>query len=93
MVRGTTRATSPGSTAATSRTDTGFYCVLDQQLRSSGEAVAEGQEDPNEGKGLFAFGQFGWADEDVAGDLLPHRRRVVLRGTFAGAMRTRQGCT
>lgn len=63
---------------------TGFYCVLDQQLLRRGESVPEGQEDPNEGKGLFAFGQFGWADEDIAEICCHIGGGLTLRGTFAG---------
>jgi porin len=57
---------------------TGFYVMAEHQLWRKG--AAEGEAD----KGLFAWVQYGWADEDVWDIGTNIAGGVTLRGTFEG---------
>ena len=60
---------------------TGFYLVAEQRVTAAA-APAAGR--PDDGRGLFAFAQYGWADDAVS-ELGQHvGGGLVLRGTFAG---------
>jgi porin len=62
----------------------GFYALAEQQLLRRGDKPAEGQEDPGADQGLFIFGQFGWADDEVSDVGVHLAGGLSLAGTFDG---------
>ncbi len=63
-----------GTTSGT----TGFYAMLDQRLAARDEADAESD------RGLYVFGQFGYASEEVSEIHIHVAAGVSLLGTFPG---------
>jgi porin len=53
----------------------GFYALAEQQV------WRRGSDDDNKGKGLFVFGQYGWADKDVTVIGQHVAAGVTLKGT------------
>ncbi len=59
---------------------TGFYVVAEQRVVA---AEASAPDRANDDRGLFAFAQYGWADDAVSAVGQHFGAGLVLRGTFA----------